>query len=172
MPGEHIKMLLLSCSPQPATVPYRCASKKGNVSVPDNLREVSRLELLLAPKKSRQSFKPAEESVQSHNTNKAIKLSAQWTDIQAAISKPNGITPGNAAYALQRLGCLNSFASRKRQAGMSLTLPQGVSWAAVLLGMVFNWLVSWVYIILDIFILWLIKIFQRTPLEKYAFASK
>lgn len=78
------------------------------------------MELLLAPKRARQVFRPSEESAQSQSINKAIKLSAQWTDIETAVSGACKLAPGNAAYALQRLGCLNSYASRKRKAGMLL----------------------------------------------------
>ena len=81
------------------------------------------MELLLAQKSSSQVFQPVEGLSQSQRVNKAIKLSAQWTDVQKAVEQASDVSPGNAAYALHRLGCLNSFASRKRKAGMPLSKP-------------------------------------------------
>ena len=94
-------------------------TRKGP-SVPDNLREVSRLELLLAPKQAEKVFTPAQDGPASQRVNRAIKMSAQWTDVQQAVGSPADVSPGNAAYAVHRLGCLASFASKKRNAGRLL----------------------------------------------------
>jgi len=85
--------------------------------VPENLRDVSRLELLLAPKQGSKVFQPAGNCEASQRVNKAIKFAAQWTDVQRAVGSGGDISPGNSAFAIYRLGCLTSFASKKRNAG-------------------------------------------------------
>ena len=104
--------------------PCRPAMIGPAVFIPSkNAKETSRVEVLLAQKTSKQVFKATEESAESQATNKAIKHSALWTDVQKAITHVLIVTPGNASYALHRLGCLNCFVSRKRKAGMPSLYP-------------------------------------------------
>lgn len=100
--------------------PSRPATIRPAVVTPTkNARDTSRVEVLLAQKTSKQVFKAAEESAQSRATNKAIKQSGLWTDVQKVILQVQKLTPGNAAFAIYRLGCLNCFASRKRKADLA-----------------------------------------------------
>ena len=104
----------LPCLCRPATI------RPAVVTPTKNARDTSRVEVLLAQKTSKQVFKAAEESAQSRATNKAIKQSGLWTDVQKVILQVQKLTPGNAAFAIYRLGCLNCFASRKRKAGIHI----------------------------------------------------
>lgn len=92
----------------------------------ENGRPISRVELLLAPKKPQPQFKPKAESVATSQVNKAIKLSAQWTDVQKAVSEATELSISNLAFALHRLGCISSFASRMRNEEMKCSgiVPQ------------------------------------------------
>ena len=65
-------------------VACRPVVKRGPLA-PDNSRDVSRLELLLASKQGKQVFKPAEHCEESQRINKAIKFAAQWTGVQVPI---------------------------------------------------------------------------------------
>lgn len=84
----------------------------------ENGRPISRVELLLAPKKPQPFFKPVAESAATRLVNKSIKLSAQWTDVQRAISEAVELSISNLAFAVHRLGCISSFASRMRREGI------------------------------------------------------
>jgi hypothetical protein len=85
----------------------------------ENGRPISRVELLLAPKKPQPIFKPVAESAATRLVNKSIKLSAQWTDVQRAISEAAELSISNLAFAVHRLGCISSFASRMRREEMN-----------------------------------------------------
>lgn len=52
------------------------------------------------------------------DNNRKIRLAATWQDVQAAIQEQQSISGGTAAYALYRLGCLYSFMTWQRRAGM------------------------------------------------------
>lgn len=114
--NQGIQKNTLQCRPLQQTI--RSITRKGPV-VPENLRVVSRLELLLAPKQAKKVFKPAEDSEESRRVNRAVKFSAQWTEVRRAVGLIDEISAGNAAYAVYRLGCLSSFASKKRNADMA-----------------------------------------------------
>ena len=109
--------MLSSCWFDPPVDHCRAQLKKSAQLLPDNSRQVSRLELLLAPRRPEPCYTPAQDSTLSQQVNKAIKLSAQWTDIQAAVAQCLELSASNAAYALYRLGCLYTFASSKRRQG-------------------------------------------------------
>lgn len=81
---------------------------------------ISRLELLLTSRSSKPEYTPEENTTASHETNQAIKLCSQWTDIQELILKTPLLSSSNLAFALYRLGCLAAFDSRKRIAGEPL----------------------------------------------------
>jgi hypothetical protein len=80
-----------------------------------NPQDVSRLELLLVHKTSKPVFTPEEDNTVSHEINKAIRMSSQWTDVREAILGAEVLSPSNAAFALYRLGCIAAFDSRKRR---------------------------------------------------------
>lgn len=114
--SQGLSKISLQCKPLQQ---FRPSVTRKGPSVPDNLREVSRLELLLAPKQAEKVFTPAQDGPASQRVNRAIKMSAQWTDVQQAVGSPADVSPGNAAYAVHRLGCLASFASKKRNADLA-----------------------------------------------------
>ena len=83
----------------------------------ENGRPVSRLELLLAPKKPLPVYQPPEETPRTAEVNRAIKLAGQWTDVKNAVQNVDELSVSNIAFAIYRLGSLFTFTSRYRQQG-------------------------------------------------------
>ena len=83
-------------------------------------RPVSRLELLLVSRTSKPVFTPEGNTTESQATNRAIEMSAQWTDVQNAVLNAPVLSFNNLAFAVYRLGCLAAFDSKKRRNGKDL----------------------------------------------------